>query len=204
PPPGATGVLAGPQVSLVAVGGEHVTGVGGVGVAENGPKTFAEKPNCVASLRAGPLLWTAMVAPVTWLLPKFCRVNCHCRIPLMDWLASTASVFWGGPLRTFVSCASRLAPGPIWAEAGTPTVATPKLVAMTTTNGLRNLIGSSLLVMPGSRAHVDSFNQPIDRYRRSRGELFNHFARGRLENAKERLLCRKEGRFDAPHVDPAH
>src|SRR2546427_1225801 len=109
PPPGATGVLAGPQVSLVAVGGEHVTGVGDVGVAENGPKTFAEKPNCVASLRAGPLLWTAMVAPVTWLLPKFCRVNCHCRIPVIDWLAGTASGFWGGPDRMFMSWASRFA-----------------------------------------------------------------------------------------------
>src|SRR6266849_3902924 len=112
PPPPVSGVLAGPHVSSVAVGAGHVTGLGGVGGPENGPKTLAEKLNCAALFRAGPLLWIAMVAPVTWLLPKFCSMNCHCRIPVIDWVAVTASRFWGGPDRMFVSCAWRLAPGP--------------------------------------------------------------------------------------------
>src|SRR2546428_10513588 len=55
--------------------------------------------------------------------------------------------------------------------------------------------------MPGSRAHVDGFNQSIDWYGGAGRNLFNHFARGRLEDAKERVFGRHQGRLDEPHVD---
>src|SRR6267143_4612655 len=90
PPLPTSGMVPGPQVSSAAVGGEHVTGVGCPG-CPNGPMLLAENPNCAGSFRAGPLLWTAIVAPVTWLVPKFRSVNCHCRIPLIDRVAGTAS-----------------------------------------------------------------------------------------------------------------
>jgi hypothetical protein len=81
----------------VAVGGWQDTGVGGVGVFENGALSWAEKPNCAASFKAGPVLAvrTATMAPFAGLAPELPRLNCHCRCPLSDVELVTASVVIG-------------------------------------------------------------------------------------------------------------
>src|SRR5713226_1288994 len=101
-----------------------------------------------------------------------------------------------------ISSACRLPPGPAWSEPGMATVATPTLAASNTTNGFKNLICSSLLRMPRPRADIDGFNQALDRYSGAGCGLFNHSARGRLEDAKERVFSRHQGRFDERHVNP--